>query len=362
MLFLNSLPFIQLRKIIMNYSHILPIIFAILMGLFFTSGQATETGQPEELGKVRWERDFVKGLAKAKASNKAVFLLFQEVPGCSTCRNYGHNVLSHPLIVEAIETLFVPVAIYNNKGGADAAVLKAYNEPSWNNPVVRIVNEDRKNLIPRVSGNYSQLGVVSAMKKALKTQNKTIPAYLELLEQELMAEKRGTETAVFSMYCFWTGEKVLGALDGVVGTQPGFMNGREVVKVQFDPAVIQFDEMLSHAKNAQCASQVYTQDSQQKLAAIAQLGIPSVAETSKFSIDREPKYYMSKTAYRFIPMTPLQAAKVNSLIGQRKSPDTYLSAYQRELLTEIKSNPKKPWKNMINVDLTKGWEEVQEMR
>ena len=46
-------------------------------------------------------------------------LLFQEVPGCSTCRNYGHNVLSHPLMVEAIESLFVPLAIFNNKEGKE---------------------------------------------------------------------------------------------------------------------------------------------------------------------------------------------------------------------------------------------------
>ena len=110
-----------------------------------------ENGNHEELGKVIWERDFEKGLVKSKIENKPVFLLFQEVPGCSTCRNYGNNVLSHPQIVEAIETLFVPVAIFNNKKGKDAAVLKMYNEPSWNNPVVRIVDTEKKNIVNRVS-------------------------------------------------------------------------------------------------------------------------------------------------------------------------------------------------------------------
>jgi len=64
---------------------------------------------------VHWYRDYDKALVVAAKEDKDVLLLFQEVPGCSTCRNYGHNVLSHPLMVEAIESLFVPLAIFNNK-------------------------------------------------------------------------------------------------------------------------------------------------------------------------------------------------------------------------------------------------------
>ena len=37
--------------------------------------------QPVELGQVRWRRDFDAALAEAKAADKPVLLLFQEVPG-----------------------------------------------------------------------------------------------------------------------------------------------------------------------------------------------------------------------------------------------------------------------------------------
>ena len=70
--------------------------------------------QPIELGKVDWLRDMDLAQKQAKEDNKPIFLLFQEVPGCSTCQRYGKQVLSHPLIVEAIETCFVPLAIHNN--------------------------------------------------------------------------------------------------------------------------------------------------------------------------------------------------------------------------------------------------------
>ena len=333
-------------------------MLSLLLALAFSIQLNAGNGNPEELGKVSWIRNFEAGLAESATSKKTVFLLFQEVPGCSTCRNYGQKVLSHPLIVEAIETLFVPVAIFNNKGGKDAKVLKYFGEPSWNNPVVRIVNNKKQDLIQRVNGNYSRLGIVQAMRLALQTEDLAVPAYLALLEDELLAEQTGTESAVFSMYCFWTGEKEIGKLDGVVETQAGFMNGREVVKVKFDPEKIEYQNLLKSANQASCASHVYTDDKTQAKASENILGKGAVADTGKFRQDREPKYYLGKTVYRFIPMTQLQAVKVNSLIGQRQIPDALLSPRQLALLKTIQANPNGQWKDRINEDFVAAWEEV----
>ena len=104
---------------------------------------STSNPDPVELGKVHWIRNLDEAKLKSQRECKPILILFQEVPGCATCRNYGSDVLSQPLIVEAIETYFIPLAIYNNKGGHDGEVLLMYNEPAWNNPVVRIVDEKR---------------------------------------------------------------------------------------------------------------------------------------------------------------------------------------------------------------------------
>lgn len=333
------------------------VVFSLL-ALFFATSLTAGNGNPKELGNVNWLRSFEDGLAKSAVEKKPVFLLFQEVPGCSTCQKYGQNVLSHPLIVEAIESLFVPVAIFNNKGGQDAKVLKFYGEPSWNNPVVRIVNDKKQDIINRVNGNYSRLGIVQAMRLALQTENLEVPAYLSLLEEELIADQSGTETAVFSMYCFWTGEKEIGKLDGVVETQAGFMNGREVVAVKYDPDVIQYKKLLKEANQASCADHVYTEEKTQIKTTESIIGKGKASNMGKFRQDREPKYYLSKTVYRFVPMTQLQAVKVNSMIGQRKVPDALLSPKQLILLKQIQSNPNGQWKNQINQDFVKSWAEV----
>jgi len=311
---------------------------------------------PEELGQVGWIRDFDKGLDKAAVANKPIFLLFQEVPGCMTCQRYGQQVLSHPLIVDAIETYFVPVAIFNNKGGKDAQVLDYYNEPSWNNPVVRIVDHNKLDIMPRLSGNYTPFGVVQQIVFTLERRGEKVPAYLELLYQELKAKAAGTEQATLSMYCFWTGEKQYGQLDGVVDTKAGFMDGREVVQVTYDPAAISFEEVVRNGKQARCADRVYAHDEAQAEAATTVVADGAVSKKSSFRLDRQPKYYLSKTHYRAVPMTATQAARANALIGSGRSPERVLSPRQNALAKKYEQLPEAKWENRIGENIEKAWE------
>jgi len=329
-------------------------LLSFLVSLLISTEVVDNIDHPE-LGEVNWERDFEKGIQQSKTENKPIFLLFQEVPGCSTCQRYGQQVLSHPLIVDAIEEAFIPVAIFNNKRGKDAEVLKYYGEPAWNNPVVRIVDAKRSNLVDRVGRDYSQLGVVQAMVQALQATNQSIPTYLALLEQELLAEKTGIETAHFSMYCFWTGEKEIGQIDGVVETQPGFMGGREVVKVNYDPALVNYTDLLQASKSAGCASHVYVNNQQQKKSAEKIVGSSSISNEKSFRLDKDPKYYLSRTFYQYIPMIPLQAVKVNSAIGEGISPDRYLSPRQLELVNQFKKKLPKNLSSAINKDFRQAW-------
>lgn len=57
--------------------------------------------QPVELGRVAWMRDFEAAAVEADRTGSPLLILFQEVPGCATCRNFGKGPLSHPLVVDA---------------------------------------------------------------------------------------------------------------------------------------------------------------------------------------------------------------------------------------------------------------------
>ena len=191
----------------MNIKHLLSTAFLFLFSLSsFAQEQTNPLNQDEELGKVSWYRDYDAAVKISEETDKPILILFQEVPGCATCRNYGHNVLSHPLMTEAIENEFVPLAIFNNKRGKDLEILKKYDEPTWNNPVVRIVNHKGKNIVQRVARDYSAKGLYAAMSKAITTYGNDIPEYMKILGTELSTSSRSSniKETHFKMYCFWT--------------------------------------------------------------------------------------------------------------------------------------------------------------
>ena len=274
------------------------------------SPAATGSTQPTELGEVHWLRDLDAALAESRRTAKPVLILFQEVPGCSNCTRYGREILSNPLIVESMESDFVPLAIYNNRGGKDAAALKRYGEPAWNNPVVRIINANGQDLVPRMPDFRSAADLTGGMLTALDKHCGKSPLYLQILHEEQRAREGSTDVATFETACFWSGEAYFGAQEGVVATEAGWQKGQEVVRVRFNRAVTS-EQILAKA----AASQRY-----------------AVRPNGSFRVDREPKYYLLKSRYAAIPMPELQAARVNAMLGQGKRPDALLSPRQLKML------------------------------
>ncbi|MCC1483151.1 VPGUxxT family thioredoxin-like (seleno)protein, type 2 [Winogradskyella immobilis] len=317
-------------------NHQILFIITILMSVTFISAQEKTTpgNQSEELGEVSWYRDYDTALELAEQQGKEVLILFQEVPGCATCRNYGHNVLSHPLMVEAIEDLFIPLAIYNNKGGKDKQILQKYKEPSWNNPVVRIVNKDGDNTVNRISGNYSAIALYKAMNESLFNANKPIPGYFKLLGDELFASNnKSAKETYFKMYCFWTGEKELGKIEGVLGTEAGFMGGHEVVKVKYD------DEVIDKSKIAKYVRQV---------------NFTPIAKSNYRTAKNDIQYYLEHTNYKYLPLTEVQKTKINSALGTGKRAEQYLSPKQLKWLKSLNNSSVRN-EVLFNKDFVMAW-------
>lgn len=317
---------------------------------------------PQELGVVEWNRGFDDAVRRARKVQKPLLVLFQEVPGCSTCTDYGDHVLSHPLIVDAAETLFVPVAVYNNIEGDDERILKMFNEPSWNNPVVLIMTPDKRPLAPRVADDYSAGKLAEAMVAALVTQNRTVPAYLGLLAQQggpLKGGSRsgsGSETATLAMHCFWEGESALGNVPGILSTRAGFVGKDEVVELTFDRRRIDYAAVVKAAQKLDCASKVYTRDDRQQRAASQIVSANAIRSDERVRPDKQPKYYLGQTSYRFVPMTELQAMRVNHAIHEKKDVDVSLSPSQLKLLKIVRRHPSAGWQNAIGAsDIAASW-------
>ena len=97
---------------------------------------------------------------------------------------FGQGPLSHPLIVEAAETLFHPVAIRNNVDGYEKEVLERYDEPTWNNPVMRFVDKAGRDVLPRQDRQWELGQVAGRMRSALKAAKRDVPAWMRLLASE----------------------------------------------------------------------------------------------------------------------------------------------------------------------------------
>lgn len=220
------------------------------------------SSQPVETGTVRWLRELDDALAESVESGRPVFLLFQEVPGCAGCKQFGADVLSDPFVVEAIEQEFVPLLIHNNSPGRDAEVLNAYGEPAWNFQVVRFLDSFGVDLIPRRDRVWETGPLLTRMVASLETANRDVPDHLRLLEQQ---HSTRLEEVFLAQPCFWVGEMELGQIEGVVRTEAGFMHGHEVTRVLHDPTVITIEELVAEAGDRRVADAVFTDSPQADL-------------------------------------------------------------------------------------------------
>ncbi len=320
------------------------IVVLVILSFFLQTSMAqkrTESqNQDEELGKISWYRDYKTAIKLSEKENKPILILFQEVPGCATCRNYGQNVLSHPLMTEAIENEFIPLAIFNNKKGDDLEILKKYNEPTWNNPVVRIVNAQGENIVNRLASDYSSIGLYKSMINALESVGNSIPEYFKILGMELSTSVRdhNVEESYFKMYCFWTGEKELGAQDGVLATKAGFMENAEVVRVIYNADKISSKELEGFAKKHKMISVKYK-------------------EEFVWAQDDED-YFIQHSDFKYLPLSEVQKTKINSALGHKKSAIQFLSPKQEMWLEALSRSNKQV---LFDKDFFESWEQLSSL-
>ena len=266
--------------------------------------------QDPELGLVRWGRSPDAALAESKQSGRPLFMLFDEVPGCATCRGFGQDVLSNPLLVEAIEREFVPVFVANNRPGRDAEWLARYGEPAWNNPVVRLLSGSGQDVIPRRDGLYSAHEIATRMIDALRAAHRAVPGYLELAAQEARLAHR--ETAVFATACYWEGEAHFGGLPGVVAVQALDTGEGEAVRVTFDRTRLTHDGLAAAA-----AKYGYTREL-------------ATDVRSRDASGRDHLHALAGSPLRSLQLSPVQAMRVNAALARGDNPLAWLSPSQLE--------------------------------
>lgn len=312
-------------------------LIVLSFSIFQPSTQAigAEKGRvnPIEAGDVKWQRDLDAALVSAKNSGKPVFVLFQEIPGCLGCQTFGSEVLTHPLLVEAIESEFLPVLVYNNRpGSADDKWLRQYKEPSWNYQVIRFLDHTGKDIIPRKDKVWTIDGVASRMIAALQEAGRKVPLYLRAvhLENEKVKQKK----TALAMACFWTGEYKLGKLPGVITTEAGWYDNREITLVTYHTDLLTLNDIVSYAAKERCAQRVYLMPGD-KIDRNKFTAKPFVKGKYKKAKSSDQKKQLSQwpEILALNTITPMQLTKINAFgPDNQEKAFAWLSPKQQKLL------------------------------
>jgi hypothetical protein len=78
-------------------------------------------------------------------------------------------------IPAAPERQAVEIGTYNNRLGRDAEILERYGEPAWNYQVIRFLDGDGKDIIPRRDRVWTVEGVAGRMVEVLEVRERGVP-------------------------------------------------------------------------------------------------------------------------------------------------------------------------------------------
>jgi len=227
--------------------------------------------------------------------------------------------MTNPLLIDSVEKAFVPALIVNNTGGDDAKVLKKFKEPAWNYQVIRFFDKDHKDIIPRKGIETNLAELAQRTEAALLKQKKDIPESLKMLRLETDVSKH--KKVAFAMFCYWTGEMELGGVDGVVYTESGWLEGREVTLVTYHTDKVQVETIIKKAASVKCANKVFLPQNAQYKPSDETKHLKYGQLTDKYRIAKQSdqKKQLEGTKYSKINLSPIQKTKLNSFIIKDRS-------------------------------------------
>ncbi len=127
----------------------------------------------------------------------------------------------------------------------------------------------------------------------------------------------------------------------MIATCEGWAGSREVVEVRFDPSQISRETLAEKAREQ---------------------GFSPLPEATKIRPEGAKHAVASHTVLRFVPMTELQAVRVNAALYARRSETEvfrWLSPSQEALAKTVQANPRAPWKPAVGRPVVSAWKEAQ---
>jgi hypothetical protein len=164
------------------------------------------------------------------------------------------------------------------------------------------------------------------------------------------------------MHCFWAGEVELGIEEGIVYTEPGYIENFEAMIIKYDTSKMSYRELLETSRSLNLVYQAFAHSEDQTVAAREVIGEENVEDIEAVKFHRVDdnahiKYYLGKTLFRHVPMTERQKIMVNSALFFEEDPTEYLSPRQLEMYEYIRKKRLRTWKNLVpSLDFVQDWQ------
>jgi hypothetical protein len=322
----------------------------------------------------------------SRTTRKPVLLVQAEIPGDTEA---GTEIFSHPLIVEAADSLFITVF---NKGEDYSCSASRSASMKSHRTRVGFFDELGNAIVPSLSADMlTRAGMAEAMIATLEACERPIPKYLKLLYDEergrikrgpvgllLYDEERGRikrgpfglpapccHRAVFGMDDSIRGEVEFAGLEGVISTRAGFLTLQKVVEVIYDSSRLDFASVTFYALNRNIGDIIYYQTNDERNAAV--MAIARVEERSTVTeflgtirLDADSKPALRRTLLQYVPLTELQATRANRLVHlERFNEAMHLLSPRQELICmqaeSMATRTHNSFKNVVDVSIFTAW-------
>jgi len=150
------------------------------------------------------------------------------------------------------------------------------------------------------------------MKDVLTKESLPTPAALTLAIQE--SETEAHQVAAFAMHCFWTGEAKLGQINGVVTTEAGWFDGREVTLVKYHEPTLSLATLIEKAEEVECAHAVYLPENAKKPDTVTRVKVGTLTEEYRKAKNSDQKRQLTGISLKGKTFTPAQLTKINAFI------------------------------------------------